>query len=63
MLQHAREIKEKGLKLIIDPAQQISQMTKLEIRECVHLGDILIVNHNEYADLQSKSTLTEQDLK
>jgi sugar/nucleoside kinase (ribokinase family) len=63
MLQHAREIKEKDVKLVMDPAQQISQMSKQELRECIHLADILILNHIEYADLQSKSTLTEEDLR
>lgn len=63
MLQHAREIKQKDLKLIIDPAQQISQMSQQQLRECVHLGDILIVNHNEYTDLQARSGLSEEDLK
>lgn len=63
MLQHAREIKGKELLLIIDPAQQISQMSKEELRECVHLGNILVVNHNEYADFQSRSWLSEEDLQ
>jgi hypothetical protein len=37
MLQHAREINESELKLIIDPAQQISQMSQQELRELIHL--------------------------
>jgi adenosine kinase len=53
MLEHARDIKQKDIKLIVDPAQQISQMSKQQLRECLHLGDILIVNHHEYAQLQS----------
>lgn len=63
MLQHAREINESELKLIIDPAQQISQMSQQELRELIHLWDILIVNHNEYSDLQIWAWLTEDNLK
>jgi adenosine kinase len=38
-------------------------MSKEQLRECIHLGDILIVNHHEYAQLQSWSGLSEEDLK
>jgi adenosine kinase len=63
MLEHAREIKQKDLKLVVDPAQQISQMTKEQLRECIHLWDTLIVNYTEYSELQLRAELNEDDLR
>lgn len=63
MLEHARDLKEKGVKFFVDPAQQISQMNSQELRELIDLWNYLIVNHYEYAELQAKSAMGEDDLQ
>ncbi len=63
MLEHAREIKALNIPLIIDPAQQISQMTHDDLRELIDLADYLIVNQYELADLQSIWWFLEEDLQ
>lgn len=63
MLEHARDLKQKSVKIFIDPAQQISQMSWDQLRELVDLWDYLIVNHYEFADLQSRWSMSEEDLQ
>lgn len=62
MLEHAREIKEKGVKFFIDPAQQISAMKSEQLWELLELWDYLIVNHKEFLELQQRSWKTEEDI-
>ncbi len=62
MLSHAKQLQSWNVKLILDPAQQISQMNQDQLREFLSYGDILIVNHYEYKDLQARSSMSEENL-
>jgi len=62
MLEHARELKEKNIKIFIDPAQQISAMSAGELQELLDLWDYLIVNHKEFTELQQRASKTERDI-
>lgn len=63
MIEHARYLKDKKISFFIDPAQQISSMTKEEIRELISLWDSLIVNHYEFLELQKISGYEESELR
>lgn len=62
MLEHARELNIKWVKIFADPAQQISQMSHDEICELIELSDYLIVNHYELKDLQRKWSFSDDEL-
>lgn len=63
MLEHARWLNKRGVKLIIDPAQQIDVMSKEELEEFLQLWDILICNNDEYNSIKSISQLEDSQLK
>lgn len=62
MLEHARELHARDIKILIDPAQQISAMSWDNLRELLDLWDYLIVNHKEFTELQQRSSKTEEDI-
>jgi len=55
MLEHARKLQEKNIPLIIDPAQQTTQMSREELRVLLSYWNILIANHYELADISNIS--------
>jgi len=62
MIEHARECNEKGIHVILDPAQQISAMSSWDALELLSYGSSLIVNHKEFQDLQKITSKTESDI-
>ena len=62
MLEHARELSDRWVKIFADPAQQLTQMSQSEIRELLELSDYLIVNHYELKDLQIRWWLSDEEL-
>ena len=55
MLEHARELKSKGVPFFIDPAQQVTALNKSELIELLELGTYLIANEFEFQEIQEKS--------
>lgn len=55
MLEHAASLHELKIPLIIDPAQQATQMSKDELRRLLSYGNILVANHFELDDITKVS--------
>ncbi len=62
MLLHAREAKEAGARLIFDPSQQIPRLSGEQLAEAVQGAFALTVNEYEYALLQGKTGMNDEDL-
>jgi len=62
MLEHAQESKKQGITTLIDPAQQVSQMSEEQLNRLLSYWDILIANHYEFAEIQKKVQKTGEDL-
>lgn len=62
MLEHARWLQKKGIPFFIDPAQQVSQMSRDEIHELLSLWTYLIANHFEFSQILDKTALTESEI-
>lgn len=63
MLNHARELQKAKIKFFVDPAQQITEMSREELQELLALWDYLIVNQYEMKELQIKTWHNEAFLK
>lgn len=61
ILKHMSEFKKitSGVLVIFDPGQEIDNFSKKELEKCIGLGDIFIVNENEYARAEK---ILKQDL-
>jgi len=62
MLLHSREAKEAGARLIFDPSQQIPRLSGEQLAEAVQGAFALTVNEYEYALLQGKTGMNDEDL-
>jgi len=62
MIEHAQHCKDKSIPIFIDPAQQISQMTKEELSEFLDAGTHLIANHLEFWEILDASLLSQEDI-
>jgi adenosine kinase len=63
MLDHARKLREKEVLVLLDPSQQISQMSQDELREFLSFWNFLIVNHYELTEIIQKSFYEEAELR
>lgn len=62
MLEHAAYFYKKCIPVILDPAQQISQMTEQELQEFLSHGTILIVNHYEFQEIMMKTAFSAEEI-
>ena len=62
MIEHAKASKSQWIFTVLDPAQQISQMTEEQLRIFLSYWDLLIANHYEYSDIQKKIQKTWNDI-
>jgi len=62
MIEHAEQCKSKNIPVFIDPAQQVSQMSREELIEFLDAGTYLIANHLEFSEILNKSLLSEEEI-
>lgn len=62
MLKQARDLADKGIPLVFDPGQVITDFKKVEIKELLSLSDYLIVNDYEYSVLKTNGELTDEEV-
>lgn len=61
MLEHAKDVQFKSAKIIADPSQQISQMTKQELLELFSYCKYFIANQYEYNEVLEKLAESHED--
>ncbi|MDA9128928.1 PfkB family carbohydrate kinase [Candidatus Gracilibacteria bacterium] len=62
MLNHAQELQAKNIPFFVDPAQQITAMSSIELQDFLNLGTYLIANEFEFQELQNKSGYSDAEL-
>ena len=62
MKKHLKLFKEKWVKTLFDPGQQITQMTKEDLEYCFELSDYIILNEYEYEVIKTRSEKTDWDM-
>ncbi len=62
MVQHSAECREKGMRFVADPSQQITRMDGPQLHELIEGADLLFTNSYERELLESKTGLTTADI-
>ena len=62
MKNHLKVFKEKGIKTLFDPGQQITQMTKEDLEYCFSLSDYIILNEYEYEVIKVRAEKTDAEM-
>jgi len=62
MLEHAKHLKEKWVKILVDPAQQITQLSHDDLSELLENWNYLIANTYEFWEIIEKLWLSETEL-
>jgi len=62
MLEHAQKIASKNIPIFIDPAQQVSQMSKDELWELLKQWTHLIANQHEFTQICDTASLSESEI-
>jgi len=62
MKKHLKLFKEKWVKTLFDPGQQITQMTKEDLEYCFSLSDYIILNEYEYEVIKKISEKTDWEM-
>lgn len=62
MVKHSAECRDKGLRFVADPSQQITRMDGPALRELIEGAELLFTNDYEKSLLESKTGLTEADI-
>jgi adenosine kinase len=62
MVKHSAECREKGLRFVADPSQQITRMDGEALRSLIEGADLLFTNDYEKSLLEAKTGLTEADI-
>jgi adenosine kinase len=62
MVKHSAECREKGLRFVADPSQQITRMDGPELRDLIEGAELLFTNDYEKSLLESKTGLSETEI-
>ena len=62
MVKHSAECRDKGLRFVADPSQQITRMDGDELKQLIEGADLLFTNDYEKQLLESKTGLTEAEI-
>jgi len=62
MKKHLKMLKEKWVKTLFDPGQQITQMTKEDLEYCFELSDYIILNEYEYEVIKVRAAKTDAEM-
>jgi adenosine kinase len=63
MVQHTQECRDRGYRFAADPSQQIARMDGTQLAQLIEGADILFTNEYEKSLLESKTGLTEADIR
>lgn len=63
MVQHTRECRDRGYRFAADPSQQIARMSGEQLSQLIEGADILFTNEYEKSLLESKTGLSEADIR
>jgi adenosine kinase len=63
MVQHTQECRDRGYRFAADPSQQIARMSGTQLAQLIEGADILFTNEYEKSLLESKTGLTEADIR
>ena len=62
MIQHVRECKEMGVKVVFDPGQQTSAFSGVELKQMISQADFVIGNDYEIKLIQEKTEWSEKEI-
>jgi adenosine kinase len=62
MVQHSAECRDKGLRFVADPSQQVTRMDGPQLHDLIEGADLLFTNSYERELLESKTGLTTADI-
>lgn len=63
MIQHTQEARDRGYRFAADPSQQIARMTGEQLSKLIEGADLLFTNEYEKSLLESKTGLSEADIR
>ncbi|OGH88840.1 MAG: hypothetical protein A2537_02570 [Candidatus Magasanikbacteria bacterium RIFOXYD2_FULL_36_9] len=62
MIQHVKECKEKGVKVIFDPGQQMTAFSEIELKKMISQSEFVIGNDYEIKLLQERTGWNEEEI-